>query len=142
MIEHVRRRALLCDSLSKVYVATCDDQIASKVQSFGGDVILTSPSHKNGTSRVSEAVSNIGCSHVLLLQGDEPLIFLNILHLWLTLWLLHPKSTHGMPLVRLHRLKSLICTRLLSAQLIHEAGSCTVFAALLVTLILIIKNYL
>ena len=74
MIEHVRRRALLCDSLSKVYVATCDDQIASKVQSFGGDVILTSPSHKNGTSRVSEAVSNIGCSHVLLLQGDEPLI--------------------------------------------------------------------
>ena len=44
MIEHVRRRALLCDSLSKVYVATCDDQIASKVQSFGGDVILTSPS--------------------------------------------------------------------------------------------------
>ena len=30
-----------------------------------------------------------------------------------------------MPLVRLHRLKSLICTRLLIAQLIHEAGSCT-----------------
>ena len=74
MIEHVRRRALLCKELSAVYVATCDEEIASTVESLGGDVIFTSSSHINGTSRVAEAVSNISCSHVLLLQGDEPLL--------------------------------------------------------------------
>jgi len=31
MIEHVRRRALLSDSVSDVYVATCDDAIAEAI---------------------------------------------------------------------------------------------------------------
>ena len=74
MIELVRRRALLCSSLERVVVATCDDEIASVVTSCGGDVIMTSPQHKNGTSRVAEAVNNIDCSHVILVQGDEPLL--------------------------------------------------------------------
>ena len=74
MIEHVRRRALLSHSLSKVYVATCDEEIASAVSSYGGDVIKTASTHTNGTSRVAEAVKDIDCSHVLLLQGDEPLL--------------------------------------------------------------------
>ena len=74
MIEHVRRRALMCPDLSKVYVATCDKEIAEKILEYGGDVILTSKNHKNGTTRVAEAIQDIPCSHVLLLQGDEPLI--------------------------------------------------------------------
>ena len=74
MIEHVRRRALQSNQLSSVIVATCDSKIADVVESFGGEVILTSNKHKNGTSRVAEAVSKIDCSHVLLLQGDEPLL--------------------------------------------------------------------
>lgn len=74
MIEHVRRRALLCSSLDRVIVATCDDEIASVVNSYGGDVIMTSSHHRNGTSRVAEAVRNIDCSHVVLVQGDEPLL--------------------------------------------------------------------
>ena len=49
-------------------------EIASVVTSCGGDVIMTSPQHKNGTSRVAEAVNNIDCSHVILVQGDEPLL--------------------------------------------------------------------
>ena len=74
MIEHVRRRALLCSSLQRVIVATCDDEIATVVRSYDGDVIMTSNSHTNGTSRVAEAVEGIDCSHVILLQGDEPLL--------------------------------------------------------------------
>lgn len=74
MIEHVRRRALLSNSISDVYVATCDDQIASVIESFGGKVIRTSNTHTNGTSRIAEAVENIDCTHVILLQGDEPLL--------------------------------------------------------------------
>lgn len=74
MIEHVRRRALLSGYLSEVYVATCDKVIAETVNSYGGKVIMTSNKHRNGTSRVAEAVLPYDCSHVLLLQGDEPLL--------------------------------------------------------------------
>ena len=74
MIEHVRRRALLCPSLEKVIVATCNEEISSVVRSFGGDVVLTSSKHRNGTSRVAEAIQSISCSHVVLIQGDEPLL--------------------------------------------------------------------
>lgn len=74
MIEHVRRRALLSDHISNVFVATCDEEIADAVREKGGDVIMTSNTHTNGTSRVAEAVKDIDCSHIILLQGDEPLL--------------------------------------------------------------------
>lgn len=74
MIEHVRRRALLSKAFDEVYVATCDEEIASVIRSFGGKVIMTANTHTNGTSRVAEAVSDIDCTHVVLLQGDEPLM--------------------------------------------------------------------
>jgi len=74
MIEHVRRRALLSDAVKEIYVATCDNEIADTVRGYGGKVIMTSNTHTNGTSRVGEAVRDIECSHVILLQGDEPLL--------------------------------------------------------------------
>ena len=90
MIEHVRRRALLCPFLNRVVVATCDDEIASVVNSYGGDVIMTSPHHLNGTSRVAEAVRNIECSHVVLVQGDEPLLLPTHLDKMIATMLSHP----------------------------------------------------
>lgn len=74
MIEHVRRRALLSDAITDVVVATCDDAIASAIRGFGGRVIMTANTHKNGTTRIAEAAKDIDCSHVILLQGDEPLL--------------------------------------------------------------------
>ena len=74
MVEHVRRRALLCEAISEVFVATCDQKIAEQVTLHGGKVITTSSEHTNGTTRVAEAAAGIDCSHVLLLQGDEPLL--------------------------------------------------------------------
>ena len=74
MIEHVRRRALLSKSIKDVYVATGDKEIKNIVESHGGKVILTKKNHKNGTYRVAEAISNVSCSHVILIQGDEPLL--------------------------------------------------------------------
>lgn len=74
MIEHVRRRALLSKAFDDVFVATCDEEIASVIRSFGGKVIMTANTHTNGTSRVAEAVKGINCTHVVLLQGDEPLL--------------------------------------------------------------------
>lgn len=74
MIEHVRRRALLSKSVSDVFVATCDEEIANAITGYGGKVIMTADTHTNGTTRVAEAVKDIECTHVLLLQGDEPLL--------------------------------------------------------------------
>ena len=74
MIEHVRRRAMLSNTVSEVYVATCDQEIADVILGYGGNVIMTQNNHKNGTTRVAEAVKSIDCSHVMLLQGDEPLL--------------------------------------------------------------------
>lgn len=74
MVEHVRRRALMSNEITDVYIATCDDEIADTVKQFGGKVIMTADTHTNGTTRVAEAVKDIDCSHVILLQGDEPLL--------------------------------------------------------------------
>ena len=83
MIEHVRRRALLFEDFNEVIVATCDEKISNLVKKFGGKTIMTSNNHKNGTSRVAEAIQKIDCSHVVLLQGDEPLILPNQLKVFL-----------------------------------------------------------
>lgn len=75
MIEHVRRRALLCNNLNKnIFIATCDITIKKIVEFFGGKVIMTSKKHKNGTSRVIEAIKKVNCTHIIILQGDEPLL--------------------------------------------------------------------
>lgn len=74
MIEHVRRRALISGAVSEVYVATCDEEIAEVVRSFGGKVLMTGNTHTNGTTRVAEAIKDVDCTHVMLLQGDEPLL--------------------------------------------------------------------
>lgn len=74
MIEHVRRRALLSKAVSDVYVATCDKEIADVVSGYGGDVIMTANTHINGATRVAEAIKDVDCTHVMLLQGDEPLL--------------------------------------------------------------------
>ena len=75
MIEHVRLRAEKSNVFQAgVYVATCDTEIYELVKSNGGNPIMTSKSHSNGTSRVAEAIKDIDCSHVLVLQADEPLI--------------------------------------------------------------------
>ena len=39
MIEHVRRRTLLCRAFSEVVVATCDDEIFEIVENSGGKAI-------------------------------------------------------------------------------------------------------
>lgn len=75
MIEHVRRRAAMVDGLSLLAVATADCEIADAVTSHGGKVIITSGDHSNGTECVAEAAHDLDVSHVILIQGDEPLLF-------------------------------------------------------------------
>jgi len=74
LIEHVRRRILLCDVVSEVYVATCDKEIRDVVESCGGRVIMTSASHERCTDRIEEASAMLDADIIVNVQGDEPLI--------------------------------------------------------------------
>ena len=74
MIEHVRRRVLLCEEFSDVVVATCDTEIQEAIEVFGGRVLMTAKEHIMASDRVAEAVLNLDCTHVINVQGDEILV--------------------------------------------------------------------
>ena len=77
MIQHVYERA--GEALEQVLVATDDERIERCVQSFGGQVIMTSTTHQSGTDRCYEAATKakfpIKDEDVIInIQGDEPFI--------------------------------------------------------------------
>ena len=74
MIEHVYRRAAAATTVSRVIVATDDRRIADAVAAFGGDAVMTSPSHQSGTDRLAEVAATLDCDLVVNVQGDEPLL--------------------------------------------------------------------
>lgn len=74
MIEHVIRRALMCERLDAVYVATCDVEIKRAVEAFGGAVIMTSSAHERASDRVAEAAESFDSDIIVMIQGDEPMI--------------------------------------------------------------------
>lgn len=74
MIERVYRRA--SQALDRVVVATDDRRIYDAVTAFGGEVVMTSESHRSGTDRCFEAYRNCGSDAdvIINIQGDEPFI--------------------------------------------------------------------
>src|SRR6185295_12007936 len=74
MLEHVYRRAQLCDQLDEVYIATCDDEILAVARGFGAAVIMTSATHERASDRVAEAAEHFQADIIVMIQGDEPMI--------------------------------------------------------------------
>ena len=75
LLQHVWERCLRARQLSQVVIATDDMRIAEAAFDFGAEVALTSPKHQSGTDRIAEVVSNMrGITHVLNVQGDEPMV--------------------------------------------------------------------
>ena len=75
LIQHVWERCLRARRLARVIVATDDMRIAEAAFAFGAEVALTSARHKSGTDRVAEVAGKLrGVSHVINVQGDEPMI--------------------------------------------------------------------
>lgn len=78
LIQHVFESAKRARCLSRVVVATDDDRVAAAVRGFGGECVMTSPSHPNGTSRLAEACEGLGIPAspgdeiIVNVQGDEP----------------------------------------------------------------------
>jgi 3-deoxy-manno-octulosonate cytidylyltransferase (CMP-KDO synthetase) len=73
LVEHVRRRVLLSDSIDEVVVATCDVEIEKAIIEYGGRAIMTADTHERCTDRVEEAIKQIDADLVVIVQGDEPL---------------------------------------------------------------------
>ena len=76
MIRHVYDQACR-SSASRVLVATDDERIVAACESFGAEVVMTSPDHVSGTDRLQEVVTRLGLAddaRVVNVQGDEPLI--------------------------------------------------------------------
>ncbi len=75
LVRHVWERCLLAKGISRVLVATDDKRIEKAAREFGAEVVMTSPDHPSGTDRIAEATAKLrGITHVINVQGDEPLI--------------------------------------------------------------------
>lgn len=75
LVEHVRERASLARTIERVVVATDHPRIADALTARGAEVVMTSPDHPNGTSRLTEASTILGLAPdaiVVNVQGDEP----------------------------------------------------------------------
>lgn len=74
MVEHVYRRTELSERVDATYVATPDEEIKEEVEAFGGEAIITG-SHTRPVSRVAEAARETDGDIVVVVQGDEPLVY-------------------------------------------------------------------
>lgn len=74
MIWHVYQGAQT--AVDRLIVATDDQRIANVVSDFGGEAMMTSKNHINGTTRCLEVVDNLSDTFdvVVNIQGDEPMI--------------------------------------------------------------------
>ena len=76
MIQRVYEQASKSKLLTKVIVATDDEQIFNHVKKFGGQVVMTAAHHPSGTDRCWDALQQLeeDYQYVINIQGDEPLI--------------------------------------------------------------------
>lgn len=75
MIVHTCKRAQLAKALDAVYLATPDEEIKTVGEAHGLNVIMTGTHPTNATERAAEAAAHIDCDIVVVLQGDEPLVY-------------------------------------------------------------------
>lgn len=80
MIGHVYLRTAMGQSLSDCWVATCDGEIKTYIESIGGKAVMTADTHERCSDRCAEAMIKIEeqtgkkIDMVVMVQGDEPLV--------------------------------------------------------------------
>ncbi len=75
IIQWVYEKAQMSKLADMIIVATDDERIFNTVKAFGGNVEMTSTSHKCGSDRIREVVDrHPEIDYIVNLQGDEPLI--------------------------------------------------------------------
>ena len=75
LLQHVWEQCRRARALDSVIIATDDMRIAEAAFAWGAEVSLTSPDHASGTDRIAEVAKKLrGVSHIINIQGDEPLV--------------------------------------------------------------------
>lgn len=76
MIQRVYEQTMQVTAFNRVIVATDDMRILEHVESFGGNVLMTSDKHASGTDRCGEVVQTLAEEYDIAvnIQGDEPFI--------------------------------------------------------------------
>lgn len=71
MIEHIYREAEQAVRIDRVVVATDSAVIASAVEDFGGETVMTSRRHRTGSDRTAEVMEKLGGSIIVSIQADH-----------------------------------------------------------------------
>lgn len=80
MIQRVYEQVAKAKKPALVIVATDDQRVFDRVESFGGMALMTQPNHPTGTDRLAEVASHHQDVDVIInVQGDEPLIDADII---------------------------------------------------------------
>jgi 3-deoxy-manno-octulosonate cytidylyltransferase (CMP-KDO synthetase) len=75
LLRRVWERCRRARTLDFLIIATDDMRIAKAAFAWGAEVSLTNSRHHSGTDRVGEVARKMrGVSHVINIQGDEPLV--------------------------------------------------------------------
>lgn len=75
MVQRVYEQVSAASTVDEVIVATEDQRILKKVESFGGKAMLTLDTHQSGTDRCGEVAQTMSDFEVVLnVQGDEPFV--------------------------------------------------------------------
>lgn len=74
MVVHVAKRALMCDMLTEVVVATDSEEIKEVVETYGLNAVMTSSLHRNPSERMVELLPLYDNDYFVLINGDEPLV--------------------------------------------------------------------
>jgi len=72
LIQHVYEQVRRAELIERVLVATDDRRIAEVVRAFGGEAVMTSGDHSNGTSRIAEVAATETADLIANVQADEP----------------------------------------------------------------------
>jgi 3-deoxy-manno-octulosonate cytidylyltransferase (CMP-KDO synthetase) len=64
----------MSEVIDEAYVATPNQEIREEAESFGAEVIMTG-AHSRATDRVAEAAESLEGDIIIVMQGDEPLVY-------------------------------------------------------------------
>src|SRR4051794_1320196 len=74
MLAWCHERSAQSGLLDDVVIATCDEEIRAWAESEGIGCVMTVDTHVRATDRVAEAAESLDAEHIVLIQGDEPLV--------------------------------------------------------------------
>lgn len=94
MIQWVYEKAV-ASIADEVLIATDDQRVVDAVEAFGGKAVMTSPDHPSGTDRICEAAAALDCDIIINIQGDEPLIPVEVINDLIILMQSNPEIEMG-----------------------------------------------